>query len=596
MAIRVDFNTGTTLEPVWADITSFVRSVSVSRGKEELLSGFSAGSASIELDNRDRRFDPLFTSSPYYGDIVPRREVRVFSNYGTSGIATRTNLALNPSAEYPASTAIAGAFDTQDVTAWDTRLGAGYFLRLGVTPDSNAFGSASLYSVVDYLTTTFTATASTYYTVSAYMRIANTSPYKSLPVTTFNMYLQYFGTELQPEFQASITPTTEWTRIFITSQAPIGASSGNLTFATNGSLLSDSGRYFQVDGLLVEEGRELNTYFDGDRGQVGPSAVYSWNGTPGSATSTASFTQETGQVFSGYIDDWDLTYELGGNNTATIKASDGFNLLANQTIPNETMPIEPTGQRINRLINSGQILWPDNARNIDFGVKFLGTDVTTSANALSYLQQIELSELGQLFVAKNGDLTFLDASRNNPTPSSDPTTFSDDGMGIRFTSLEVVYGSEQLTNELTVTFTTGSETATNDNSVTAYGVTSLAVDTLNQNSTDAAYLADYYTNRFGDPQYRVDSITVNVLSLTGTKYALAARDLELGDIVIVKFTPGNVAPQIVQYAKVVRINSNISDGGKRYEIEFGLETFQTFPMILNDAVYGKLDDTYVLGF
>jgi hypothetical protein len=212
------------------------------------------------------------------------------------------------------------------------------------------------------------------------------------------------------------------------------------------------------------------------------------------------------------------------------------------------------------------------------------------------LQKIELSELGQLFVAKDGDLTFLDASRNNPTPSSDPTTFSDDGMGIRFTSLEVVYGSEQLTNELTVTFTTGSETATNDDSVTAYGVTSLAVDTLNQNSDDAAYLADYYTNRFGNPQYRVDSITVNVLSLTGTKYVLAVRDLELGDIVIVKFTPGNVAPQIVQYAKVVRINTNISDGGKRYEIEFGLETFQTFPMILNDAEYGKLDNTYVLGF
>jgi hypothetical protein len=432
------------------------------------------------------------------------------------------------------------------------------------------------------------------------MRIANTSPYKSLPVTTFDMFLQYQGTELQPEFQASITPTADWTRIFITSQAPIGATGADLTFATNGSLLSDSGRYFQLDGLLVEEGRELNTYFDGDRGQVGPSAVYSWNGTPGSATSTASFTQETGQVFSGYIDDWDLTYELGGNNTATIKASDGFSLLANQTIPNETMPIEPTGQRINRLINSGQILWPDNARNIDFGVKFLGNDVTTSANdnsnALSYLQKIELSELGQLFVAKDGDLTFLDASRNNPTPSSDPTTFSDDGMGIRFTSLEVVYGSEQLTNELTVTFTTGSETATNDDSVTAYGVTSLAVDTLNQNSDDAAYLADYYTNRFGNPQYRVDSITVNVLSLTGTKYVLAVRDLELGDIVIVKFTPGNVAPQIVQYAKVVRINTNISDGGKRYEIEFGLETFQTFPMILNDAEYGKLDNTYVLGF
>jgi hypothetical protein len=69
----------------------------------------------------------------------------------------------------------------------------------------------------------------------------------------------------------------------------------------------------------------------------------------------------------------------------------------------------------------------------------------------------------------------------------------------------------------------------------------------------------------------------------------------LGDVVTVKFTP-KVAPQIVQYGKVVRINSTISDGAKRFEVEFGLETFQVFPMILNDAEYGKLNDDYVLGF
>jgi hypothetical protein len=592
MAVRVDFNTGTTLVPVWEDITSFVKSVSVSRGKDELLDGFSAGSASIELDNRDRRFDPLFASSPYVGKIVPRREVRVFGNYGTSGTATRTNLALNPSAEYPGSTAIAGEYDQQDVTAWDTRLGSGYFLRLGIVPSGEAFGSASIVNT-DYVETRFTATADNFYTVSAYFRSAPEVLF-SLPVTTFDMFLEWEGTGSFPPIRESITPTADWTRIFITAKAPPGATGANLSFTTNGSFLADSGRYFQLDGLLVEQGTELNTYFDGDRGQVGASAIYSWNGTAGSATSTASFTEETGSVFTGYIDDWDLTYEVGGNNTATIKASDGFNLLANQTIPDQTMPIEPTGQRINRLINSEQILWPDNARNIDLGVKFLGTDATDGANALSYLQQIELSELGQLFVAKNGDLTFLDASRNNPNPDDSVQTFADDGTGIPFTTLEVVYGSEQLTNTLTVTYPGGTETAVNQDSVDDYGVTSLSVDTLNQNNTDAAYLADYYTTRFGLPQYRVDTITVNVLSLSDANQT-AVLGLDLGDVVTVKFTP-KVAPQIVQYGKVVRINSTISDGAKRFEVEFGLETFQVFPMILNDAEYGKLNDDYVLGF
>jgi hypothetical protein len=130
--------------------------------------------------------------------------------------------------------------------------------------------------------------------------------------------------------------------------------------------------------------------------------------------------------------------------------------------------------------------------------------------------------------------------------------------------------------------------------VDAYGVTSLSLETVNQNSTDAVYLADYYTTRFGLPQYRVDAITVNVLSLSDANQT-AVLGLDLGNVVTVKFTP-KVGSQIVQYAKVVRINSNISDGGKLYEVEFGLETFQTFPFILNDATAGKLDSTYVLGF
>jgi hypothetical protein len=594
MAIRVDFNTGTTLEPVWADITSFVKSVSISRGKDELLDGFSAGVASIELNNQDRTFDPLYTSSPYNGDIVPRREVRVFSDYGTAGTATRTNLALNPSAQYPASTAVAGAFDNQDVTAWDTRIGSGYFLRLGIVPTGEAFGSAALYSINDRLETSFSGTAGLFYTVSAYMRIADNPTWPSLPVTTFDMTLEFVGTGAQPRFTQSITPTKDWTRIFITSQAPTGSIGGVLTFTTDNYFLSDSGKYFQLDGLLIEEGQALNTYFDGDRGQVGASAVYSWNGTPGNSTSTATFTGETGYAFSGYVDDWDLSYEIGGNNTATIKASDGFNLLANQTIPDQTMPIEPTGQRINRLINSAQILWPDNARNIDFGIKFVGTDTTSNDNALLYLQQVELSELGQLFVAKDGKLTFLDASRNNPQIADSVATFADDSSGIPFTTLEVVYGSEQLTNTFTVTYPEGSESASNQDSVNAYGVTSLTANTLNQNDTDAAYLAEYYTTRFGKPQYRVDTITVNVLSLLEANQT-AVLGLDLGNVVTVKFTP-KVGSQIVQYAKIVRINSNISDGGKRYEMEFGLETFQTFPFILNDADAGKLDSTYVLGF
>lgn len=66
---------------VLTDLSDKVRSVSVRRGRGRFLDKFAAGTAQIELDNRDRSFDPTY---------VP-----------VSG--SRTNLVPNPSFETGAS-------------------------------------------------------------------------------------------------------------------------------------------------------------------------------------------------------------------------------------------------------------------------------------------------------------------------------------------------------------------------------------------------------------------------------------------------------------------------------------------------------------
>jgi hypothetical protein len=574
MAIRVDFNTGTSAIPVWSDITSYVRSLSISRGKDELLDGFSAGVATIELNNQDRAFDPLYTSSPYNGDIVPRREVRIFSNYSPTS-SSRTNLALNPRPGYETASR---------ATNWYTDLGSTELPDVLTSSGTKLVYIANSTRPYRSVFLNFTATPGSIHTISGLVEIPNEDPIM-LNVQFFTAADLATGVPASNLFIFAGVLTTSIV-------APADASYGRVEFTTEPYFSSNAAT---VRNVVVEVGSQVSTFYDGDTTDTAD-AIYSWAGTPGSSVSTVDFSNAgSGFAFYGYIDDWDLSYDIAGNNTATIKASDGFGLLASQFIPDQTMPIESSGLRILRLLSDPDINYPGPARNIQTGVKFLGTDVTSSDNALSYLQDIELSELGQLFVDKTGNLTFLDSSRNNPKISNSKQTFSDDGTGIAFISLDVIYGSEQLTNTLTVTYPDGSVTATNSTSVNSYGVTSLAIGTLNQNSTDAAYLAAYYTLRFGLPQYRVNAITVNVLSLSAANQT-ALLGLELGDVVTVKFTPGNVAPQVVQYGKVVRINSNIGDGGKRYEMELGLETFQTFPFILNDATAGKLDSTYVLGF
>ena len=61
----------------FADVTNKVKRVTISRGKNRDLDRFNAGVLSVVFDNSNRDFDPLYPDSPYFGNIVPRRDIVV---------------------------------------------------------------------------------------------------------------------------------------------------------------------------------------------------------------------------------------------------------------------------------------------------------------------------------------------------------------------------------------------------------------------------------------------------------------------------------------------------------------------------------------
>jgi hypothetical protein len=90
----------------FTDISDRVRSVSIARGKNRDLDRFNAGGLSVQLNNEDRAFDPLFTSSPFAGNIVPRRDVRVLSEGSAVqyvGKVTDWNFTFEPNGRQSAS-------------------------------------------------------------------------------------------------------------------------------------------------------------------------------------------------------------------------------------------------------------------------------------------------------------------------------------------------------------------------------------------------------------------------------------------------------------------------------------------------------------
>lgn len=62
----------------FTDLSEETSSISIQRGRfSRLFDEFPAGSATLIFNNEDRDFDPTYTSSPYYGHVIPGRRVRI---------------------------------------------------------------------------------------------------------------------------------------------------------------------------------------------------------------------------------------------------------------------------------------------------------------------------------------------------------------------------------------------------------------------------------------------------------------------------------------------------------------------------------------
>jgi len=66
------------------DVTQYVRRVSVSRGRSRELDRYSTGQSTIVLDNRSRTFDPNDLATPFLGQILPRKALRIAVNDETA--------------------------------------------------------------------------------------------------------------------------------------------------------------------------------------------------------------------------------------------------------------------------------------------------------------------------------------------------------------------------------------------------------------------------------------------------------------------------------------------------------------------------------
>lgn len=298
----------------------------------------------------------------------------------------------------------------------------------------------------------------------------------------------------------------------------------------------------------------------------------------------------------GTVDDWNLTYNPNGEAYATFVTSDAFNFLNNQTITPGTAIAQTSGARINAVLDDPTIAWPSALRNIDTGSSTLGADVIdVDTYALSYIQRVEQAELGKFFIAKDGKVTFQD--RTVAPTSSGLLELSNTGTGIPYQDLVVMYGSEELANEITLTsvITNNTVLANDLDSQSAYGIFNLTInDLLLADDTQVEQTALFLASKYSQPQYRFDSLNVRLNPLTSTQQN-DLLNLEIGSVVKVTFLPSSTPPAIVKYAEIIRINHQVDVTGE-HVINFGLATIDYTYLVLDDPVFGMLDNNNALGF
>jgi hypothetical protein len=303
-------------------------------------------------------------------------------------------------------------------------------------------------------------------------------------------------------------------------------------------------------------------------------------------------------LFNGFIINYDYNFALGGLDTVTVYCADDFYLLA-QTYLAEFNPSEElSSARLTTVLDLPEVDFPIGQRNISTGTQTLGGaaafTVPEGTNVLDYCNQINQAEQGRLYMARDGNLTF--EPRIGNTLSQPVADFHDDGTNIPYDSVGITFEADQVVNRAAVAIKGGTQEVAEDlTSQAKYFIQTTSItDSLLHNDTAALALANYLLEP--EPEARYTSLGTNLNKLT-----TAQRDdvaiIDIGDTITIEksFVSGNSTTQLAQELSVEGVEHTITVDGGHAVMYFTAPTTIVYELILDDAIYGIIDSTNVLG-
>jgi hypothetical protein len=526
LSVEVAFDTDPLDAPVWTDITAQASDLTTTTGRQQELDAFQPGTLHGPLDNSDRRFDPLHTVGPHYGKLKPRKRVRVHTSDGTdthdlitaftagwpqaytlgeiafSDLDATDGFLLLASADLPGSV-YEHEVASDNPTAW-WRLGETAGIRAADSSpnrfDGTYVGGATfntregLIEGDDDNAIEFDGVSHSMGTLSAGRR--------PLPLTV------EFWLKTNTPPPAGGPSAIIWaqgdgrdTRITMRTSGAVGAfqrnGDGTEALAVTPNSLADNRRHHVV--VRIEDFAALQIFVDGII------VAESGNAVTGLPQAGPVFLGHAGTFarFAGVLDEVAMYHHTGFDNdriavhhAAGTKPWDG----------------DTTGARVNRVLDL--IGWPATERNVDAGQSILGPARLGRQKALAYLQLIEATEQGALFMLGDNSVRFRERHARFSTPAmttSQVTLSDEDAPGALHYEgdIRLEHDETLIHNEVTVRYDGGEVTVKDQPSIATYGRKSHSVDTIAKSVEDARGIAEWILDHHRQPSTRVSTVTVN---------------------------------------------------------------------------------------
>jgi hypothetical protein len=581
--------------PTWTDVTAYVRELTTDRGRTDDWGTFD-GSASVVLSNRDRRFDPFNTAGPYYGKLLPRRQIRITAAYGFTPYPVFRGFV----AGWPPVWTDAGKDSTVTLSCFDA---------MGLL--------ASDAQPVDWARNYILTTAPRHYwpcdePITPFVAGGVLKDYGSVPLNFATTTAASSGAQLAVGL---VNSSVQGTGGFAAS-TPSGAVQGVGNFSASTWIIPDTEAIYGTGGILYNSA--FNIEYDAPTSSYQIYMLDYNSNVQRIWRTTATFDPSTPRMvsftFNGTTKGVNIWVDgiiqpittVAPTGIIGFTVSEGYNLGSGQTqqfivwdgiIGTPTFEAifkfstvafsESTAARFNRLI--AQTSFPSGLTSAPSAPASTVLDLTDDAPMTTgELQKVADSEFAPLFVTRAGVLTLYNQNQIRTQTRSivSQGTYGTGGFSIG-PEVAIAYDGDSMRNEADVTMSQGGVySKKNTASIAVNGAAQASVDTQVASLANAVAIGDIVTGWGGQVYAKADPVDVVLSPDANWGNAL---DRELNDRITLVVSPPT-GSSITTPMLLSRVSHSVVPGEWRTTFEGSARWAAVF--ILNQS---RLNSTDLLG-